>query len=54
MTERPSLPQGDKVRKIPPQEITQNDMPIPVQGWQPYSAEDDTWSLCVTFYHCIA
>ena len=45
MTERPSLPQGDKVRKIPPQEITQNDMPIPVQGWQPYSAEDDTIDL---------
>ena len=45
MTERPSLTQGDKVRKIPPQEITQNDMPIPVQGWQPYSAEDDTIDL---------
>ena len=45
MTERPSLPQGDKVRKIPPQEITQNDMPIPVQGWQPFSAEDDTIDL---------
>ena len=45
MTERPSLPQGDKVRKIPPQEITQNDMPIPPQGWQPYSAEDDTIDL---------
>ena len=39
------MPQGDKVRKIPPQEITQNDMPIPVQGWQPYSAEDDTIDL---------
>ena len=45
MTERPSLPQGDKVRKIPPQEITQNDMPIPTQGWQPFSAEDDTIDL---------
>ncbi len=45
MTERPSLPQGDKVRKIPPQEITQNDMPIPVQGWQPFSVEDDTIDL---------
>ena len=39
------MTQGDKVRKIPPQEITQNDMPIPVQGWQPYSAEDDTIDL---------
>ena len=45
MTERPNLTQGDKVRKIPPQEITQNDMPIPVHGWQPYSAEDDTIDL---------
>ena len=39
------MPQGDKVRKIPPQEITQNDMPIPPQGWQPYSVEDDTIDL---------
>ncbi|MCH2293216.1 MAG: Wzz/FepE/Etk N-terminal domain-containing protein, partial [SAR324 cluster bacterium] len=39
------MPQGDKVRKIPPQEITQNDMPIPTQGWQPFSAEDDTIDL---------
>ena len=45
MTERPSLPQGDKIRKIPPQEITHNDMPIPPQGWQPYSVEDDTIDL---------
>ena len=45
MTERPSLPQGDKIRKIPPQEITQNDMPIPLQGWQPNSVEDDTIDL---------
>ena len=37
MTERPSLPQGDKIRK--------NDMPIPPQGWQPYSVEDDTIDL---------
>ena len=39
------MPQGDKIRKIPPQEITQNDMPIPPQGWQPYSVEDDTIDL---------
>ena len=45
MTERPSLTQGDKIRKIPPQEITQNEMPIPPQGWQPYSVEDDTIDL---------
>ena len=45
MTERPSLPQGDKIRKIPPQEITHNDMPITPQGWQPYSVEDDTIDL---------
>ena len=45
MTERPSLPQGDKIRKIPPQEITQNDMPIPPQGWHHYSVEDDTIDL---------
>ena len=45
MTERPSLPQGDKIRKIPPKEITQKDMPIPPQGWQPYSVEDDTIDL---------
>ena len=45
MTQRPSLPQGEKIRKTPPQEITHNDMPIPPQGWQPYSVEDDTIDL---------
>ena len=39
------MPQGDKSRKIPPKEITQKDMPIPPQGWLPYSVEDDTIDL---------